>query len=247
LVQKAIEVLSQLQILEVSEALYLPSRLRVLLPGNQLYSFQNSHPMFDELIKLVLRNFGGIFDYYVTISEKVLAMKLNQSEREIIEKLQKLHELGIVDYVGQKNKPQMRLNGPRVRADYIKIDQVLLRNRREMEEEKLEAMIAYAENENLCRSRKLLAYFDEDDVIDCCSCDVCKEKMVIYWTSEKIQKLVRVLEKLNWEKACTVKELTKRVEGYKEEELAKAFRILVDKGILQLNSQQLLIWASKKA
>ncbi|MDZ4666435.1 MAG: ATP-dependent DNA helicase RecQ [bacterium] len=246
-VQKAIEILSQLQILEVSEALYLPSRVRILLPGNQLYSFQLDNPNYDELIKLLLRNFGGIFDYYVPISEKVLAMKINQSERDLIEGLEKLHQLGIIDYAGQKTKPQMRLKGPRVSLEYIKIDQVLLRNRKEMEEKKLEAMIAYAENENICRSRKLLAYFDEDDVIDCCSCDVCKEKMVVYWTSEKLQKLVLLLSYISWEKAYTVKELTKKVIGYKEEELAKAFRILVDNGILQLNSQQLLIWASKKA
>jgi hypothetical protein len=44
-----------------------------------------------------------------------------------------------------------------------------------------------------------------------------------------------------------VKELAKKIVGYKEEELAKAFRILTDKGILHLNSQQLLTWAFKKA
>jgi ATP-dependent DNA helicase RecQ len=246
-VQKALEILGQLQIITVSEELNIPSKLRVLLPGNQLYSFQNEQPMYDEMIKLILRNFGGVFDYYVSISEKVLAMKINLSESELKLRLIKLNELGIVDYVEQKSKPQIKLNEPRVSGAYIQIDGALLRTRRQMEEEKLEAMIAYAENTNICRSRKLLAYFDEKDVIDCCSCDVCKEKLIQYWSAEKLEKLVAELKNVIWEHPLTVKELAKKIVGYKEEELAKAFRILTDKGILHLNSQQLLTWAFKKA
>jgi ATP-dependent DNA helicase RecQ len=246
-VQKALEILGQLQIISVSEELNIPSKLRVLLPGNQLYSFQNEQPIYDELIKLILRNYGGIFDYYVSISEKVLAMKINLSESDLKLRLNKLNELGVVDYVEQKSKPQIKLNEPRVSGAYIQIDGMLLRTRRQMEEEKLEAMIAYAENRSICRSRNLLAYFDENDVIDCCSCDICKEKLTQYWTVEKLEKLVTELSNVRWEHPYTVKELAKKIGGYKEEELAKAFRILTDKGILHLNSQQLLTWAFKKA
>lgn len=246
IVQKAIEVLTQLQIIFTSEEINIPSKLRVLLTGNQLYMFQKDYPIYDEMVKLILRSFGGIFDNYISISEKTLAMKINISEFNVKEMLKKLNELGIIDYIEQKTKPQMRLIGQRVDSNHLQIDVSLLKNRRKMEEDKLEAMIGYAENKTICRSRNLLAYFDEKDVLDCCSCDICKETLSKYWTSQKLEFLKNELSNLEWHNPYSIKELTKKIKGHKEEELAKAFRILIDKGILQLNSQQLLTWAFKK-
>ena len=35
-------------------------------------------------------------------------------------------------------------------------------------------MIAYAENDDICRSRQLLRYFGEERSTDCGQCDVCR-------------------------------------------------------------------------
>jgi ATP-dependent DNA helicase RecQ len=41
---------------------------------------------------------------------------------------------------------------------------------------RIEEMIAYATNGDICRSRQLLRYFGETDSPDCGHCDVCQER-----------------------------------------------------------------------
>ena len=41
--------------------------------------------------------------------------------------------------------------------------------------ERIEEMIAYATNDDICRSRQLLRYFGETDSNDCGNCDVCMQ------------------------------------------------------------------------
>ena len=43
-------------------------------------------------------------------------------------------------------------------------------------EKRIHAMIDYAERNDVCRSRVLLIYFDEEGASDCGSCDVCLAK-----------------------------------------------------------------------
>ena len=45
--------------------------------------------------------------------------------------------------------------------------------RKRQYEERIHAIIKYATNDQVCRSRQLLRYFGEDDSHDCHLCDVC--------------------------------------------------------------------------
>ncbi len=241
-VMNAIKLLSQLDILHVNEAFYQTSRLKIILKSNELFQFQSMHSPYQDLVKLLLRNYGGIFDNYILISEKDLAMKLNCSETFLKEQLQKLNELGVLEYIPQKNNPQLFIHGHRVDANYLKLNPKLIKERKEMEQDKLEAMIHYAENDNQCRSRVLLDYFDEHHVMDCGACDICIEKNNSIWPEEKMHQLLDKLFQLDPSIKWQIKDLCKVLPMYKEEELVRAFRILLDKGILHLNEQQCISW-----
>lgn len=245
LVHNAIKLLSQLDLLQVNEGLSLISRIKLNMGGNELYQFQKRHVLYADILQILLRNYGGIFDYYVSIGEGNLAMQLNISEAELIFKLNKLMELGILDYIPQNNQATLRFIGPRLSEKYLPVNAPYLKFRKKMEEDKLEAMINYAANDKLCRSRVLLKYFDELDTYDCGVCDICKEKMGKFWTEEKLQQLSEQLRNIDWTKGYTIKELSLLIKTYRDAELATACRILLDKGILQLNSQQQIVWTKK--
>src|SRR3546814_9527582 len=53
--------------LNFSEALFLPSRIRMLLDKGGLYKFQVAHAGFDPVLKAILRSCGGVFDFYVPL------------------------------------------------------------------------------------------------------------------------------------------------------------------------------------
>jgi ATP-dependent DNA helicase RecQ len=242
----ALKLLSQLELLQVNEAINLPSRIRFSLKGNELYQFQQTYQTYSDLLQLLLRSYGGIFDYEVAIAEKNLAMQLNVSESTLRSYLIKLQELNVLEYLPQINEPSIRFMGPRLAKQYLPVNDPYIKFRKKMEFEKLEAMIGYAENTGLCRSRVLLKYFDELNVIDCGVCDVCKEKIGSYWTEEKLTTLCNQLRLIDWGKAYSIKELLVLIPNYRDAELATACRILIDKGILQLNSQQQIVWANQR-
>jgi ATP-dependent DNA helicase RecQ len=242
LVINSIKLLSQLGILTISEALNQLSQLQIILPGNQLYAFQVEHEKYDIFLKTILRTYGGIFDKPISISEKLLAMKMNLSETIIKQNLEKLHLMEVLHYKPQKTHGQLQIIEERVSSNYLNINPSFLESRRNTEREKLEAMIRFAENDKICRSRVLLAYFDENSANDCGVCDICKEKLKGIWEEENLSQLVNQIEKLNWENSIELKDLVKQVKGFKEEDLLIAFRILLDKGILQLDKEQRLVW-----
>jgi ATP-dependent DNA helicase RecQ len=241
-VLSALKILSQLDIIHMSEALNQPSRIKAIMKGSELYAFQVEHEQHDDLIKIILRTYGGLFDNYVPISEKAIAMKINCSMQSLQEKLNKLHLLRVFDYIQQKNKPQLFFKNERVDSNYLKLNQSLIADRKAAEENKLEAIIQYAENEVKCRSRVLLSYFDEKNALDCGTCDICKEKLKSFWSEPKILELVENLKKLDWTESLSVKQITKQIKAYREDDLVGVLRILLDRGILQLNSQQQINW-----
>lgn len=242
----ALKLLSLLELVRTNEAVNQPSKVKFLVKGNELFHFQQKQTLYSELIQLLLRSYGGIFDYYVSISEKQLAIQLNVSENSLGTYLQKLQELGVIDYSPQNNEASLHFIGARLDVNYLPVSSEIIRFRKKMEEDKLEAMIEYAENTKLCRSRVLLKYFDETNVKDCGTCDVCREKSGKYWSDTKLNNLLLQLQQLNWDKGYSIKELSSKLKNYRDEDLATACRIFLDKGILQLNSQQEFNWVKRK-
>lgn len=90
-----------------------------------------------------------------------------------------------------------------------------------------------------------LAYFNETNANNCGVCDICLEKDFSYWTEERLKSFKSSLENLNWEHPISIKQLAVNLNFHHESHLAQAIRILMDKGILQLNSEQELIWTKE--
>lgn len=179
--QEPISVISALKFLErdgwlaLSESVYVPSRLKFELASTDLYKYQVEHPHSDRFIKAVLRMYGGAFDYYVPIREYDLSRKFNLSFAHVIEQLQLLHNQGVLDYIPQTDSPQIHYLQPRMDGQHLHIDAPFIKLRKDAGKTKLDAVFGYLER-NLCRSRQLLAYFDEPDSKPCGICDHCLQK-----------------------------------------------------------------------
>src|SRR5690606_35006243 len=65
----SLRLLEQHDLISVSESVYMPSRVRVLVSREDLYKFQIVNPKADTFIKLLLRIAPGIMDDYVKIRE----------------------------------------------------------------------------------------------------------------------------------------------------------------------------------
>ena len=79
----------------------------------------------------------------------------------------------IIQFIPRRKIPFISYTSDRVDGDKVVIPKEVWESRREQYEKRIKSMIRYAKNDEVCRSRQLLAYFGEENDRDCKQCDVC--------------------------------------------------------------------------
>ncbi|MGV3764218.1 RecQ family ATP-dependent DNA helicase [Parapedobacter sp.] len=156
----------------VSESVYIPSRVKFEANQQQLYKFQVENIAYDGLIKTILRSHGGAFDDFVPIREYELAKRMGKQHAAIVGMLEHLRQMEIISYLPQTDSPKLHFLRPRIDNNRLHIDSGYIRERKTVKQGQLDAVFAYLDSTD-CRSRQLLAYFDEDNSKPCGICDRC--------------------------------------------------------------------------
>src|SRR5690606_2946455 len=119
-----------------------------------LYRFQVENAKWDPLIKVILRSYGSGFDYFIDIHEMDLAQKTGWSMQQITEGLQTLHEIGILHYIPQTDKPQLLFIQPRTDTAHLSIDGKYRQERQRISKKQMDAILQYLVPDQ-CRSQKI--------------------------------------------------------------------------------------------
>ncbi|MES2794479.1 MAG: ATP-dependent DNA helicase RecQ [Bacteroidota bacterium] len=171
---KAIKILESEGFIQLNEAFNNPSKIQIIVNNNELYSFRLTNERVDNFIKLLLRMYGGdLFTDFQTISETLIAKNYLLPVVEIVKLLDFLHSNKIINYLKQSNLPTITYLSPRYDAKLLPIKEqnILFRKNRDLN--KAKAMINFANQENQCRSKIILEYFNEIVESDCGICDNC--------------------------------------------------------------------------
>lgn len=212
----------------LSESVYLPSRVKVIVSSEDLYRFQIEYAGYDQLIKTLLRSYGGLFDQYSSIKETELAKRTGKSMEEVVAMLEKLEQYGLLSYLKQTDKPQIQFIKARVDSQSLLIDRRYLEERKKIMQEQVKAVVSYAE-EKKCRSNQLLQYFQEEPTGRCGVCDVCLEEKKGNSLSSFEQISFEMLESLS-SKHLTIDELISSLHTGTDKERIDALRNLLDAG-----------------
>ena len=87
--------------------------------------------------------------------------------------LKSLSERHILHFIPQKKTPYIRYTQRREDMEHVQLPPAIYEERKEQFQKRIHAMIGYATNDVICRSRQLLRYFGEESSHDCGQCDVC--------------------------------------------------------------------------
>ncbi len=169
----ALKILEQSGWVVLSESVYIPSMVRILVTKEELYSYQIKNQRFELIIKSLMRLIQGSSESAKPINERGFADFLKISTDELGRYLQTLHADHIIEYAPMKDKPQLTFVRERVDLSNITLDHETYNFRKSRHLYRIKKAIDYAERV-FCRSKMLLAYFDEtENVKDCGVCDVC--------------------------------------------------------------------------
>ena len=172
-VDSALKILTQAGYLDYADEQDNASRLLFTVRRDELYRLSTLGDDADRLIRLLLRNYTGLFTDYAFINEDFLATRSGLTRRQVYEMLVNLTRLHIVHYIPRKKIPHIVYTRERTDLSQLRIPPSAYEERKQRYEERIRAILDYAENDAVCRSRRLLRYFGEKNEHSCGQCDVC--------------------------------------------------------------------------
>lgn len=234
----ALKILEQQGLLSLTEAVFMPSRIKFITDKEELYKFQIANKKFDPFIKLLLRTYPGLFEEFTTFKEFDLAQKAGLNLKDIQNYLHFFKKAGLIEYLPQTDQPQVTYLRPRESPKYLKLDKQFVLERKAVFEEQVKAMLGYALNTQQCRSQFILSYFGEMDSDRCGQCDICKEGAQPANEAEMMAALEQVLT----EGPKTSHEIIVALPQFTEGNLLTALRHLLEIGSISLTDDNRLTW-----
>jgi len=236
----ALKFLEQDEYLSFNESVFLPSRFRFEVMNEELYNFQLQNPGWDPFIKTLLRSYGGSFENYVRLREFDLARRANMSVQQVMEGLKQLNGFKILSYQPQTDTPQVTWLKPRQQANALYINKKAIDQRKATWRKKMEAVFSYAAGKQ-CRSKILLAYFDEPNAHKCGVCDVCLEEKRHKNAAEIFDDITReIIRLLSVEPLHTAALVTSIMTGTEKEKI-ETIRTLLDAGKIKFAGEKIVL------
>lgn len=243
LVLNAIKILEQNEYLIATEAVHLPSTVRITMRRADLHSLMLNDKTSEPLLLALLRAYPGILDQEVSISEDALAMHLKISRAAVVNRLQQLHQRDVLAYSPASDDPLITLLQPRQDSRYLVFDEERLKQRREIYNRGVQAMIRYVTSNDTCRSQLLLRYFGENNSRPCGHCDICLNRHQVTLTAQAVQDLSQRICSLLRQQATSLYELVKQVAPHKEKEILFVVQQMLDNRQICYDSQNRLTLA----
>ena len=172
-VDSALKILNRAGYIEYTEEQDNQARVMFTVSRNDLYRLEDNSPNEDKVITTLLRNYGGLFTDYNYIDESFLASQCGLQPHQVYMILKSLSQRHILHFIPQKKTPYIRYTQRREDKEHIQLMPSVYEERKKQFEQRIHAIIGYATNDDVCRSRQLLRYFGEEDSCDCRQCDVC--------------------------------------------------------------------------
>ena len=173
-VDSALKILTRAGYLEYTDEQDNASRLIFTLRRDELYRINENNPDTENLLRVILRSYTGVFSDYAYISEEILARRSGLTRQQVYDTLILLTKRHVLHYIPGKKTPYIIYT--RERQNTVVLSKEVYEDRKDSYEKRIHAMLDYAESDGKCRSRMLLRYFGEKNGHNCGQCDVCLEK-----------------------------------------------------------------------
>ena len=234
-----LKILEQDGWLELSESVFRPPSMQILVSKDALYDYQLKNPGLDKILKIILRSYQGAFSGQVQLQERKLASFLRIPVEQLQQGLQVLHRDAILEYFPQTDKPQLIFLRDRIAAEHLEIDMQRYQFRKKRQRERIDKALGYATSQE-CRSRSLLQYFGEANSPDCGVCDICiatgknETHVSESYLQQQISRLLR-------EKTLTAAEIVAYFPFREREAAINMLQLMVEEGLIFEKDRQLFL------
>ncbi|MCK4562134.1 MAG: C-terminal helicase domain-containing protein, partial [Flavobacteriaceae bacterium] len=223
-------------IITVQQNVNKKSKLKIIVTNKYLIDYENRNPKLETILKIILRNYGGTFEQFISISESVIANKLHISKTHTIELLNRLHTDSIIRYKKASNDAEIKFLVPREDRFVINSISSNIESRNKTKIDKIKVIVDYINNDTICRNIQLLTYFGETDLKECNTCDVCLAKNNINNKNDYKQIANEIMSLFKNEALLSSNEIFYQIK-FDKKHIIKTLQLLIEKNTLRLTSQ----------
>ena len=234
LVYNGLRILDQNSVIALSQAFSRNTKLRFLATKNQIFNYLESNPSIVEIVQVILRTYGGIFDFETKINTVLLSKKVVLPESKILDVLNQLHQDNIVDYQAQHNDMEITFLVPREDDFTINTISGRIKAYQQVKKDNVNSMLTYVQNTTKCRNKQLLLYFGEAKAQDCGRCDVCLSR--IKNLNHNQQDIKSDILEILKQGHCSSRKLIE-ILHFEDSKILEALQLLLEDRKITLNAQ----------
>lgn len=160
-----------------SEDVETPTRVKIMVDRDNLYDVEFSDQSLLNIVEALMRKYVGIFSFPVPIDEDYVATKCSLSIIQLRQALYRLSIEHVIKYIPCDRADVLFLKTEHLAQGNVKLSPLRYKMLQETYHKRMETMIEYVTEEDVCRSRFLLAYFGQSESADCGKCDVCRRNI----------------------------------------------------------------------
>ncbi len=229
-----LQVLDQQSVIALSQNFKRKTRLQFVASKAQVWSYLEKNPTLAPTIQLLLRTYGGLFDYETKINTLLLSKKAGIPEDAVLNLLEKLHADGMVTYQAHHGDLDITFLVPREDDRTIHHFAPQVRKHQQVRSGKLRMMLQYVNDHKHCRTRQLLGYFGEKMPSDCGKCDVClRRKRISRAGIKPVEAEILALLKEGSRSSRAIIAALDREEGH----VLKALQLLLETGQIGITAK----------
>ncbi|MCC4214621.1 RecQ family ATP-dependent DNA helicase [Leeuwenhoekiella parthenopeia] len=223
----ALQLLDRNSIIILSQEFYRKATLQLNISPVQLTYYLIQNPALESVVKSVLRTYAGIYDQPMPVDHVLISKKAGVALPQVHEAFLQLEkdELAVYDHTQFDTAITFLVQ----REDDFSINPIApaikAQNTRKLKQ--VQAILSYVKNKEVCRSKQLLAYFEEHQKEACGICDVCRsrKKQSAQTAAPRLKEhLLLLLSKQQY----TSRELADVLKDHEEKDILKALKDLLN-------------------
>ncbi|MCV6629644.1 MAG: RecQ family ATP-dependent DNA helicase [Flavobacteriaceae bacterium] len=227
----ALKTLENNSVISLEEQFSKRISIRFVLGNEALFDYLDKNPSIDLFVKILLRSYGGIFDFLTPLHIDRLRQKTGIALKKIFQLLEQLEKDGVIEMEGNHTDINIHFLVPREDDRTIASFSKYVKQQNKLRIWRIEKILDYIQQTNLCYSNYLLSYFGENSNYTCGKCRNCKKQA--YAGNQGIQaKILQALEK----SAYSSRELESQL-GIDPTQLLLELKYLLDIDKININKE----------
>ncbi|WP_439151799.1 RecQ family ATP-dependent DNA helicase [Winogradskyella sp.] len=197
LTYNALTVLDRNAIISLVQNFNFRTKIQFITSNTVLFKYLETHLNLNTIVKVLLRTYGGIFEYETKVNLNLVIKKTELPEKDVIEQLIQLEKDEVISLQIANTDSEITFLKPR--EDDITINPIrkTVEQQHQLKHQQIEAVLDYIENNIECRSIQLLSYFGEKSKQKCGICSVCIESDSKSTTEKSKRVTLEIIEQLN--------------------------------------------------